>query len=166
MRHSALWLDAFLSVDMLNEVHYAECRYAKCLTAECRGAYLSVASLTSLIKVTPRLFELIHKLRRKWSYAKKLLLPHSQNFIFRNIRMGPISWRVTLYCAWKACQGQIIYLVGPIRKLRRKWSVVNTTLILWKIVFCHTVVLSILSNMGRIQNTLFYVWESGPSFSI
>jgi hypothetical protein len=44
-----------------------------------------------------------------------------------NFKIGPISWSVTLYTAKKVCQGQTHRLIGPIHKLLRKLSIVNTT---------------------------------------
>jgi hypothetical protein len=40
--------------------------------------------------------------------------------------VGLITKTVTLQQAEKACQGQTLWLIGPIKKLRRKLSVVNT----------------------------------------
>jgi hypothetical protein len=43
--------------------------------------------------------------------------------------VGPISYIVELQCAGKACQEQTLWLIQPIRKLRRKLNVVNLALI-------------------------------------
>jgi hypothetical protein len=45
--------------------------------------------------------------------------------------MGPISSSITLHQAGKACQGQTHQLTEPIRKLRKKWSVVNITRVVY-----------------------------------
>ncbi len=42
--------------------------------------------------------------------------------------MGQISSSVTLHQAGRVCQAQTVCLIGSIRKLQRKWSVVNTAL--------------------------------------
>ncbi len=45
---------------------------------------------------------------------------------FHNLRIGPISQSVTYIQAGKSCQRQTLQLIGPIRKLRRKRSIMNT----------------------------------------
>jgi hypothetical protein len=43
-----------------------------------------------------------------------------------NLRMDQKSWTICLYQAFPALCNVTIKLIGPIRKLRRKWCVVNT----------------------------------------
>jgi hypothetical protein len=55
-----------------------------------------------------------------------LVLYSQQNYYLWNLQMGPISYSVTLNKSEKICQGQALKLIGPIHKLQRKSSVVNT----------------------------------------
>jgi hypothetical protein len=50
----------------------------------------------------------------------------SRHFL-HNLPMGPLSLSVTSHYAVKACQRQTLYVIGPICKVRRKWSVVNVS---------------------------------------
>ncbi len=50
---------------------------------------------------------------------------HNTSF-FCNLRIGSKSWSVTSQWAGNAGQGQTLYLIEPILKLRKKLNVVNT----------------------------------------
>ncbi len=68
----------------------------------------------------------VHKLQRKGSVVD--IAPGAVFTTLHQLQilqMGPISQSVILHLTEKTCQGQTLYLIGPIRKLKRKGSVVD-----------------------------------------
>ncbi len=68
----------------------------------------------------------IHKLGRKG-----IVMNTEPGLIFTtllyllNLQRGPVNYSVTLNKDGKGCQGQTLYLIGPIHNIGRKGSVAN-----------------------------------------